>query len=68
MQQLEKKVYAANKTSLDLLKQIRDNELEIDTLKDYIIDLKSKIAVYIPVRDDPTDMKIAEFINNYPDR
>jgi len=24
--------------------------------------------VYIPVKGDPTDMKLAEFINNYPDR
>jgi len=68
MQELEGKVYDANKTSLDLLRQIRDNELEIESLKNYVIDLKSKIAVYIPIKDDPIDMKIAEFINNYPDR
>ena len=32
------------------------------------MDLKSRIAVYIPVRDDAVDKKLAEFINNYPDR
>jgi len=37
-------------------------------LKNYIIDLKSRIAVYIPVKDDRIDKKIAEYINNYPDR
>ena len=42
--------------------------LEIETLKQYIIDMKSRIAVYIPVRSDPIDMKLAEYINNYPDR
>ena len=41
---------------------------EIEALKNYIIDLKSRIAVYIPVKDDKVDRKIAEYINNYPDR
>jgi len=41
---------------------------EIDALKNYIIDLKSRIAVYIPVKEDKVDRKIAEYINNYPDR
>jgi len=33
-----------------------------------VIDLKSRIAVYIPVKDDSVDKKLAEYINNYPDR
>ena len=66
--ELEEKVYKANKTSLELLKQLKDAEVEIETLKNYIIDLKQRIAVYIPVKDDPIDNKLAEFINNYPDR
>jgi hypothetical protein len=41
---------------------------EIDALKNYIIDLKSRIAVYIPVKDDNIDRRLAEYINNYPDR
>jgi len=75
MSQLEEKVYKANQTSLDLLKSLKEAEQEIanlhgeiDVLKQYIIDLKARIAVYIPVKGDPTDMKLAEFINNYPDR
>jgi len=40
----------------------------VDTLKQYIIDLKSRIAVYIPVRDDQIDKRLAEYINNFPDR
>lgn len=31
--ELEEKVYKANKTSLDLLKQLKDAEMEIDSLK-----------------------------------
>lgn len=31
--ELEEKVYKANKTSLELLKQLKDAEVEIETLK-----------------------------------
>ena len=65
---LEEKVYKANKTSLELLKQLKDAEVEIETLKNYIIELKQRIAVYIPVKDDAIDKRLAEFINNYPER
>ena len=51
-----------------MLKQLKDCENEIDTLKAYIIDLKSRIAVYIPVKNDSIDKKLAEYINNYPER
>lgn len=66
--ELEEKVYKANKTSLELLRQLKDAEVEIETLKNYIIELKQRIAVYIPVKDDPIDKRLAEFINNYPER
>ena len=66
--ELEEKVYKANKTSLELLKQLKDAEVEIETLKQYIVDLKQRIAVYIPVKEDFTDKKLAEFIYNYPER
>jgi len=68
MAQLEDKVYKSNKTSLDLLQNLRDCELEVETLKQYVIDLKSRIAVYIPVKGDEVDKKLAEYVNNYPDR
>jgi hypothetical protein len=61
-------MYKANVTSLELLKQLKESEQEVETLKSYIIDLKSKVAVYIPIKDDPIDEKLADFINNYPDR
>ena len=50
------------------MKQLKDAEVEIETLKQYIVDLKQRIAVYIPVKEDGTDKKLAEFINNYPER
>ena len=66
--ELEVKVYRANMTSLELLKQLKDAEVEIETLKQYIIDLKQRIAVYIPIKDDVVDKRLAEYINNYPER
>ena len=73
--ELENKFYKAQRTSLDLIKKLKqaegnvdDLQAEIEVLRNHIIDLKSRIAVYIPVKDDKIDKKIAEYINNYPDR
>jgi len=66
--QMEEKVYKSNKISLELLKQLKDAEMEIATLQQYIVDLKQRIAVYIPVKQDAVDVRLAEFINNYPER
>jgi hypothetical protein len=30
--------------------------------------LKSRVAVYFPVKGDLTDKKLAEYINTFPDR
>ena len=68
MASLEDKVYKSNKTSLELLTNLRDREVEVETLKAYIIDLKARIAVYIPIKGCAVDAKLAEYINNYPDR
>lgn len=68
MASLEDKVYKSNKCSLDLLSSLKNAESEVETLKQYILDLKSRIAVYIPVKDDIIDRRLAEYINNYPDR
>ena len=42
--------------------------MENATLKNYCIDLKARVAVYVPIKEDPVDQKMADFINNYPDR
>lgn len=68
MLQLEDKVHTANNTSLDLLRQLKEVEAENEALKEYIIELKSRVAVYIPMREDDVDKRLAEYINNYPDR
>ena len=72
---IENKFYASRVECLELLRQLKEKEAscqdhmqEIETLRNYIIDLKSRIAVYIPVKNDQVDKRIAEYINNYPDR
>ena len=65
---MEEKVYKSNKISLELLKQLKDAEVEINQLHACVTDLKQRTAVYIPFKDDHVDKKLAEFINNYPER
>ena len=65
---IQEKCYQSNQQSLQLLESLKDAEDEIEVLKNYIIDLKARVAVYVPVKDDPVDQRMAEFINNYPDR
>ena len=53
---------------MDLLKEVKNCETEIEVLKAYNIDLKAKVAIYIPIQNDTIDLKLSEYINNYPDR
>ena len=46
---------------MELLKEVR-------TLKAYVTDLKARLAVYIPVKSDPIDVSLAQYMNNYPDK
>ena len=76
---LEAKSFETNKTSLDLLQQLRDldefimklkqeHKTEVDVLKAYITELTARIAVYVPVKSDATDVALAQYMNNYPDK
>ena len=38
--EMEEKVYKSNKISLELLKQLKEAEMEISALQQYIVDLK----------------------------
>ena len=63
---MEEKVYKSNKISLELLKQLKDAEVEITRLEEKINGLQFRI--YFPIRSDPIDCKRADFINNHTDR
>ena len=36
--------------------------------QDQIKNLRKQVSMYVPVKDDPIDKKLAEFLNNFPDR
>lgn len=52
IQELEARTLESNETSLDLLKNLRGLEIENQTLKNYIIDLKARVAIYVPIKGD----------------
>ena len=70
--QLEDRCYKANLMSLELIQTVRyyeeRYEQEFDTLKSYIIDLKSRIPNFIPDKSDPVDVALAAYINSLPNR
>ena len=37
-------------------------------MKDHIIELRQRMSIYIPFTDDDIDVRLAEFINNFPER
>ena len=62
----------------DLESHVDDRDTDIESLKQTIenlraryekklTDIKQRIAVYIPVKSDAIDSKLADYINNYPD-
>jgi len=65
--EMEEKVYKSNKISLELLRQLKESEDEISMLRGSLSHIRKKIAIYIPVRADPIDKMLAEYVNNYPD-
>lgn len=62
---MEEKVYKSNKIALELLKRLKDAEVDLDTLKQYTDSLKLKIPVYKPSKDDDIDQQLSDFINKH---
>ncbi len=52
------------KEQQELLNQIREREHELERVHEYMNDLQRMNFIYQPVKDDPTDKKLAEYINN----
>ena len=56
-------------TTQNLTAEFRQTIQTLTTKHDKrLIDIKSRIAIYIPVKDDAVDTKLAEYINQYPDK
>ena len=49
-------------------KETEKHNLESETLRAYILDIKGRFPDYVPMRKDEIDLKLAEYINNYPDK
>ena len=71
--EVEEKCKEAQKTSLDLLQQIKEREDEIERLQDMITQIQENnnyvppdVFVYHPVKDDIVDKRLAEYINTAP--
>jgi len=69
--EVEEKCQEAQKTSLELLQQLKLKEEEIESLHQVIQQLQHNatvpnVFVYHPVKDDPVDKRLAEYINNAP--
>lgn len=63
---MEEKIYKSEKINLELLKQLQDAEVEITCLEEKIASLQFRI--YFPIRSDPIDVKVAEYVNHHADR
>ena len=75
--QLEEKCYQSNQSCIEILHTMRETiqvqkrefeerfAQEVETLKLYILDLKSRLNNYVPVKGDELDTKLGEFINGY---
>jgi hypothetical protein len=64
----ETEIETLKQNIIDLKQNIIDLKQNIIDLKQNIIDLKPRLVVYIPVKGDVVDKKLAEYINNYPER
>lgn len=62
---MEEKVYKSNKISLELLRRLKDAEVELDTLKQYCRELKVTMPAYKHVKDDEIDRRLADYVNSH---
>jgi hypothetical protein len=43
---------------------VQDKSVEVEALTEIATELKSKKPTYVPVREDPVDVALAQFVNN----
>ena len=76
IESIEERCYFANSRSLELLQTLRLVEnveifnlnQEVETLKSYIVDLKSRVPNFVATKGDVTDKALADYINALPNR
>lgn len=47
---------------------MRDMQENIERLTNFSIIMKANVSIYVPMKDDPVDEKVAEYLNNVTDR
>ena len=47
---------------------MRDMQENIERLTNFSIIMKANVSIYVPMKDDPVDDKVAEYLNNVTDR
>jgi hypothetical protein len=63
----DEKSYDLQKLIIYLKGVISEKDEYINNLKKLIIEMKEKSAIYVPVRDDPIDRRLAEYLNSVSD-
>jgi glycerophosphoryl diester phosphodiesterase len=56
-----------SKTIDKLIDDIGDKEKEIETLKQLIDKARKRVPLYVPIKDDPIDTALAEYLNSRSD-
>lgn len=56
-----------SKTIDKLIDDIEDKENEIEALKQLIDKVRKRVPLYIPIKDDPIDTALAEYLNSRSD-
>jgi hypothetical protein len=62
---MEEKVYKSNKISLELMRLNRGIDIDHTLRYGSMIDNLRAGVIYVPVKNDPIDFKLAEFINDH---
>lgn len=52
----------------ELLERIKEQDEQIEAMKLYVQQMRSRFQIYVPDKEDPLDTQLAEYINNYPER
>ena len=53
----------------ELLEKLEvEHKEEVSTLKAFANDIKHRIQTYIPNKQDAIDVKLGQYVNNYPDK
>ena len=61
-------MHETSQRSFALLKDLKEAEEEIDSLKAYVIDLKARVPDYVPASGDATDRVLADLLNKHAEK